>query len=58
MLLTRQSMPEPDNNDESVERHVVHETVSVSSSKNFGITIGIVVVIALAIIIWIVMQMR
>lgn len=57
-MLTPLSMPEPEEQPDQVERHVVRETVSVSSSKNSAITIGVVVVIALALVIWIVMQMR
>jgi hypothetical protein len=52
-------MPEPEIHDEGhVERKVVVETVSSSSTRNSGLTIGLVVVIALAIIIWVVVQMR
>jgi predicted nucleic acid-binding Zn ribbon protein len=50
--------PEVQNSEEHVERKVVYETVSSSSTRSSAITIGIVVVIALAIIIWIVLQMR
>ncbi|HKR65517.1 MAG TPA: hypothetical protein VJZ00_17440 [Thermoanaerobaculia bacterium] len=52
-------MAEPeDNNSDHVERHVVYETVSSSSTKGSAITIIVVIVIALALIAWIVMQMR
>ncbi|HVG24556.1 MAG TPA: hypothetical protein VND45_10405 [Thermoanaerobaculia bacterium] len=51
-------MPEPDDREEHVERKVVYETVSSSSSRGSAITIGIVVLIALALVIWIVVQMR
>jgi hypothetical protein len=51
-------MPEPDESEGHSERRVIVETVSSSSTKNTGITIGIIVVIALALIIWVVMQMR
>ena len=51
-------MPEPEDREEHVERKVVYETVSSSSTKGSAITIGVVIVIALALIIWIVMQMR
>jgi len=51
-------MPEPENQDDHVERHVVRETVVSSSGRGSGITIAIVVVIAIALIVWIVMQMR
>ena len=58
-LLSTLSMPEPeDDNADRVERHVTYETVSSSSTKGFPITIIIVVVIALVLIGWIVMQMR
>jgi len=51
-------MPESDEKDEHVERHVVYETVSSSSTKSNTITIVVVIVIALALIAWVVMQMR
>jgi hypothetical protein len=51
-------MPEPDHNESNVERRVVYETVSSSSTRSSGITIAIVAVIAIALVIWIVMQMR
>ncbi|HEX7831605.1 MAG TPA: hypothetical protein VF787_18260 [Thermoanaerobaculia bacterium] len=51
-------MPEPENNDDNVERRVVYETVSSSSTRSSGVTIAIVAVIAIALVIWIVMQMR
>jgi uncharacterized protein HemX len=52
-------MPEQrDENESHVERKVVYETVSSSSTKSSAITIAIVVVIALAIVVWVVMQMR
>jgi hypothetical protein len=57
-LLTPLHMPEPDESEGHSERRVIVETVSSSSTKNTGITIGIIVVIALALIIWVVMQMR
>ena len=41
-----------------VERHVVVETVSSSSSKGTMVTFIIVAVIALVLIGWIVMQMK
>jgi hypothetical protein len=50
-------MPEPED-DEHVSKRVVTEVVHESSSRGTGITIGIVVVIALALVIWVVMQMR
>ncbi len=58
MLLRTLTMPEPENNDDNVERRVVYETVSSSSTRSSGVTIAIVAVIAIALVIWIVMQMR
>jgi hypothetical protein len=49
-------MPEPD--DDIVGRKVVYETRSTSSNRGTGVTIGIIVVIALGLIIWLVMQMQ
>jgi hypothetical protein len=54
-LLTPLHMSEPE---ESEGRRVVVETVTTSSTKNSGITIAIIAVIAIALIVWIVMQMR
>ena len=52
-------MPEPENDSERhVERKVVYETSSSSSTKSQGITFAIIGVIAIALIIWVVMQMR
>ncbi len=51
-------MPEPDDNSDRVERHVVVETVSSSSSKGTMVTFIIVAIIAIALITWVVMQMR
>ena len=53
-------MPEPEHekSDENVERHVVYETVSSSSTRSSAITIGAVVLLAIALIVFIVMQMR
>lgn len=53
-------MPEPNEKepDQHVERHVVYETVSSSSTRSSAITIIVVIVIALALIVWVVMQMR
>ena len=50
-------MPEPHETEGHSERRVVVETVSSSSTKSTGITIGIIVVIAVALIVWVVMQM-
>ena len=50
-------MPEPEN-DDVVERRVVHETVSVSSSRQSMITIIVIAVVAIALIVWVVTQMR
>jgi hypothetical protein len=41
-----------------VERRVITETVSGSSTRNTGITIAIITVLAIALIVWVVMQMR
>jgi hypothetical protein len=49
--------PEPDS-EHHAERRVVYETVSSTSTRSSAITIGIVVVIAIALIVWIVLQMR
>jgi len=49
-------MPEPE--EEHVSRRVVTETVHASSTKGTGITIAIIVVVAIALIVWVVMQMR
>ncbi len=51
-------MPEPEDSEHHVERKVVYETVSSSSTRSTGITIGVVLVIAIALIVWVVMQMR
>lgn len=59
-LLRTLSMPEPESHDteDHVERKVVYETVSSSSTRSSGMTIGLVAVIAIALIVWIVLQMR
>ncbi len=57
-MLTSLRMPEPEDSEHHAERRVVYETVSTSSTKSSAITIGIIVVIALALIVWVVMQMR
>ena len=51
-------MAEPEDSEHHVERRVVYETVSASSTRSSAITIAVVVVIALALVVWIVMQMR
>lgn len=52
-------MPEPEEESEQhSERRVVYETVSSSTTRNSGITIGIIAVIAIALIVWVVLQMR
>jgi hypothetical protein len=48
----------PEDSEHHVERRVVYETVSSSSTRSSAITIGIVALIAVALIVWIVMQMR
>jgi hypothetical protein len=57
-LLTPLRMSEPNDTEDHAERRVVVETVSSSSTKNTGVTMAIIAVIAIALIIWIVMQMR
>lgn len=54
-LLRLRSMPEPE---ENLERKVVVETVTSSSTRSSALTMGIVIVIAIALIVWIVLQMR
>lgn len=44
--------------DMHMERRVVYETRSATSSKNAGVTMLIIAVIAIALITWVVMQMR
>ena len=51
-------MPEVHDDEEHVSRRVVTETVHASSTRSTGITIAIVVVIAIALVIWVIMQMR
>ena len=51
-------MPEPDENEDLVSRRVVTETVSASSTRGTAITIGIIVVVAIALVVWVVLQMR
>lgn len=55
-LLTPLSMPEPEDED-VVAKRVVYETRSASSTRGTGITMGIIAVIAIALIVWLVMQM-
>jgi hypothetical protein len=52
-------MPEvPEEKDEHVERRVVYETRSSSSTKANTVTFIVIIVIAIALIAWVVMQMR
>lgn len=51
-------MPEPEDSEHHVQKRVVYETVSSTSTRSSAITITLVVVIAIALIVWIVMQMR
>ena len=52
-------MPEvPEETDEHVERRVVYETRSSSSTKASTVTFIVIIVIAIALIAWVVMQMR
>ncbi|MEA2465677.1 MAG: hypothetical protein QOJ98_3424 [Acidobacteriota bacterium] len=55
-LLTTLSMPEPE--DDVVGRKVVYETRSTSSNRGTGITMIIIGVIAIALVVWLIMQMR
>lgn len=48
---------QPDESEHHVERKVVYETVSASTTKSSAWTIGFIAVIALALIIWIATQM-
>ena len=50
--------PEHKESDEHIERHVVYETVSSTSTRSNVVTFVIIGVIAIALIIWVVMQMR
>lgn len=57
-MLARQGMPDPQTeNEQHVERRVVYETVSASTTKSSAWTIGFVIAIALAIVIWIATKM-
>jgi len=52
-------MPEPEEErDEHLERRVVYETVSSTSTKANTVTFIVIIVIAIALIAWVVMQMR
>ena len=51
-------MPEPDENEDMVSRRVITETVSASSTKGTAITIGIIVAVAIALVVWVILQMR
>jgi hypothetical protein len=51
-------MAEPEDSEHHVERKVVYETVSSSSTRSTGITIAVVVLIAIALIVWVIMEMR
>ena len=51
-------MPEPEENEDLVSRRVVTETVSASTTRGTGITIGIIAAVAIALIVWVIMQMR
>lgn len=51
-------MPEPEEQDEHVERRVVYETVSSSSTKANTITFIVIIVVAIALIAWVVMHMK
>jgi hypothetical protein len=52
-------MPEPEEErDEHLERRVVYETVSSTSTKTNAVTFIVIIVIAIALIAWVVMQLR
>lgn len=51
-------MPEPDNNEDVSSHRIVTETVHASSTRGTGITIAIIAVVAIALIVWVVMQMK
>ncbi len=51
-------MPEPRDSEQHVKKRVVYETVSATSTRSSAITITLVVLIAIALIVWIVTQMR
>ena len=51
-------MAEPDNEQHEVSRKVVYETVSSSSTKNSAVAWVIIGIVALALVVFIVMQMR
>ena len=51
-------MAEPEETDEHVERRVVYETRSSSSTKASAVTFVVILTVAAALITWIVMQMR
>ncbi len=58
-LLRPPDMPEPEEQkDEHMERHVVYETVSSSSTKGNTVTFIVIIVLAIALITWVVMHMR
>ena len=57
-LLPKPNMPEPQDNEHHVERKVVYETVSGSTTRSSGITIAIIAVVAVALIVWIIMHLR
>ena len=50
-------MPETTDKNESVERHVVYETVSSTSTKTNAVTFAVILAIAIALIGWVVMHM-
>lgn len=59
ILLRTPVMPEPEEPAEhNVERRVVYETVSSSSTRASGITIALIAVVAIALIVFVIMQMR
>ena len=57
-LLPQPSMPEPTESEHHAERKVVYETVTTSSTRNTGVTIVIIAVLAIALLAYIIMQIR
>ena len=57
-LLRAHPMAEPENEQHEVSRKVVYETVSSSSTKNSAAAWIIIGIVALALVVFIVMQMR
>ena len=56
-LLKTMGMAEPIETDEHVERRVVYETRSSSSTKASAVTFVVILTVAVALITWVIMQM-